>query len=383
MKKPVHRWLGCVAVVAGVFALGCTEVAIDAEDAGGAGGSGAGGTGGTGSTGAGGSQREWAGESLELSLDTGPTYIKLSPLSASDTQTADWDLLLDGPEIFTNSGASGEGDGGAFGPLTFADYDAGKIPNIPFIMKDQAAGAFGEWYLYDGSSHVLYSRFHTYGVRSAGRLYKVQVISYYGEIQSTPLSSVYSIRYAEVTEGGSGPVQRIDGINATAGGPSLTPDSPAACLTLGSGEQRLLTPAQYLSDTSWDICFRRMSISVNGELGGPGSVTAVNLDADDETPLEVVNRYTADRRLPEFEAVSYQDLTQPTLEYRGDRIISAFAGYWLTELSPPRVAKASWAVLSSGQCGESPCDSQRFLAGFSQDVAEEPNRVTLHVRPAR
>ncbi|MBX3185289.1 MAG: HmuY family protein [Polyangiaceae bacterium] len=381
MKKPVHvRWLGCAAVAAGLFALGCTEVAIDDENAGGSGGSGAGGTGGTG---AGGSQREWAGEHLELSLDAEPTYIKLSPLSASDTPTADWDLLLDGVDIFTNSGASGSGDGGAFGPLTLADYDAGKIPTIPFIMKDQASGAFGDWYLYDGSSHVLYSRFHTYGVRSKGRLYKVQVISYYGEIQSTPLSAVYSIRYAEVTEGGSGPVQRIDGIDATAGGPSLKPDSPAACLDLASGEQRLLAPAQYLADISWDICFRRMSISVNGELGGPGSVTAANLDADDETPLEVVNRYTADGRLPAFEAVSYQDLTQPALEYRGDRIISAFAGYWLTELSPPRVARASWAVVSSGLCGEGTCDSQRFLAGFSQDVAEEPNRVTLHVRPAR
>src|SRR5690606_18377718 len=39
-----------------------------------------------------------------------------------------WDLAIEGYEVFTSGGASGPGDGGAFGPLDLETFAAGERP---------------------------------------------------------------------------------------------------------------------------------------------------------------------------------------------------------------------------------------------------------------
>lgn len=295
------------------------------------------------------------------------------------SSSADWDLAFGGPDVFTNSGPSGPGAGKAFGPLGLLEFLAETPPEVPFLAADQTGGALRDWYAYEGSSHALYSRYHVYGLRRGdGRLFKLQVLGYYGEITGAPVSAVYSVRYAEVTGSGVGAISELDGIDATAGGPSGSDESPSACLDLVSGEIAMLTPEAARLSTTWDVCFRRSNISVNGELGGPGQATAVDLHAG-ETDGEIVAAVklkTAQSEKARFEGVLLDDLEQPSLVYRGDRIVSAFSDQWLVPgVSPAEPQQGTWLVV--GGDGE-----RSHILGFTdvQSTGGTISRVTLRFR---
>lgn len=320
--------------------------------------------------------------------EAGRVYVDLDAaavIDVADPQTSyAWDLAFEGYEVFTSSGASGPGDGGAFGPLDLEIFVAGERPAVPFTSADVTGGAFVRWWAYDSDVHVIYSRFHVYGVRDEqGRLFKVQLITFYGDVQGAPVSAMYQLRWAEVTATGSGPTELVTDLDATAGGVEAPPTAPSACLDLASTTPIMLTPDQALGSSAWHLCFRRDNVSVNGELGGPRGVTAVDVDAaslnQEETVAEVKVR-TADSELPRFDATDNTALSDPALVYRGDRIVSAFGTRWYDASKSPREPRpVSWHVVASDGEGIFLLVFERFEG--ATDVT--PGRIDMRIKRVR
>lgn len=337
-----------------------------------------------GGTGGLGSVDELPGNPLALEVGgSDPVYVDLSVPEVVEPDSPDdsteWDLMLQGWDIFTNSGPSGPGSGGSFGPTDELNFLFGDAPEVPFLREDATGGAFLDWYAYDGATHSLYSRFHVYGVRSHDEVYKLQLSGYYGEQLGAPVSALYSLRYARVDASGSEKLVTIAALDATAGGPNIDDDQPSGCLVLDTGTVELLTPAETQASETWDLCFRRDTITVNGELGGPGEVTAVDLQSSDtaQEELERLKELTAESELARFESVDHSMLTDNALAYRGDRIISGFEDRWF-EVRGSKAEPAAAAWLVRGADGE-----QLYLVVFTaiDGTAESAGRVSIQVRP--
>ncbi|EYF01676.1 Hypothetical protein CAP_7881 [Chondromyces apiculatus DSM 436] len=329
-------------------------------------------------------QTTTAGEDQELVVEvpaTGHAYVKLDvpEVVAGGETSTDWDLALSGYDVFTNSGPSGAGDGGAFGPLEPEVFDTGEVPQIPFISADELGGAFLGWYFYDGNTHRLWSRYHVHAIKDGSRLWKVQLLGYYGEIQGAPASALYQVRYAEVLDSGIGPTVSLKDVNAYAGGAGGPVDAPSECVDLGTGTVVSKTPSESASSSDWHLCFRREMVIVNGELGGPRGVGAIDLqsaESDAET-LEQLQAKTPESEIARFDAIDYADLADPALQYRGDRVVSAFSDLWLDRSgATPAPAAGTWVVRAAD--GET-----RFIVRidrFEGATEDTPGRVVLRVR---
>jgi hypothetical protein len=315
------------------------------------------------------------------------TYVKLGipgVVEVTDpTISTDWDLAFEGYDVRTNGGRSGPGYGGAFGPLPVSFFAFPDEPvDVPFIIKDDAGGVFLRWYAYDGTTHTIYSRFHVYGIRSGERLYKVQLLGYYGEVEGAPVSALYQLRYAEVTPDGAGETSVLGNVDGTLGGETPGPDVPGACLSLATGESTLLSSNEAAESPDWDICFRREALSVNGEIGGPGNVSGVDLDraGTDGELISDVKQMTPSSEQARFDAVDYATLTSSELDYRGDYVTSAFSDKWADLSVEPPAPKPSIAFLVVGADGVS-----RYLIAFNSfEGADEktPGTVSIGVQPA-
>lgn len=355
-------------------ALGCDErpEGAGAAGSGGAGGSGAGGTGGEADPFAGGAP-------LDVAVpQEGRILVDLDEVTVAGDGDG-WELAFEAQDVFTNGGASGSGKGAAFGPFEAVELLAAEVPEHPFLIEDEPGGAFHDWYAYDGAAHALYSRYHVHGVRRGGAVFKVQILGYYGEVAGAPASALYSLRLARVTEAGAEQTVTLEGIDASAGGVSGTDSDPGACLVLETGEILALTPVEAAASADWDLCFRRSSVSVNGGLGGPGGVEAVDLDAGATAAetLEEVMKRTAESELARFDEVTFAALSGSGLAWHGDRIVSAFSDQWLVPGSSP-LAPADFAWLVAGSDGVTP-----FLVAFeslSGATDNHPGTVRLRVK---
>ncbi|WP_437603967.1 HmuY family protein [Sorangium sp. So ce590] len=335
--------------------------------------------------GSGGEQTAGDGTLLEIEVPaSGRVFLQLATpevvVPAGDAAAStDWDLAFSGYDVLTNSGLSGPGDGGAL-PISLEDYRAGQLPSTPFLLQDEAGGAFTRWYAYDGETHVAFSRYHIQAVEHEGRHWKLQILSFYGEVDGAPVTGLYQLRYAEVLPDGSGPTVDIEDLDATAGGIEGVDSAPSACLDLAGNQQLMLTPEEARASTAWHVCFRRSLVSVNGELGGPGTARAADLqeqEASSEALAEVKER-TAESEEARFNAADHAALTDPAVAYRGDHIATAFTGRWLAPgSSPPAPAKdAAWLVQSAD--GQS-----RFVAvieRFEGATDVSPGRVIMRVK---
>lgn len=312
------------------------------------------------------------------------TFLKLAPLGPAEltedgSASTEWDLAFLGWDVFTNGGVSGPGDGAAFGPLDAIEFALPGAPEVPFLQQDEPGGAFRDWYAYDGTTHSLFSRFHRYGVSAGWRLYKLQILGYYGELAGAPVSALYALRYAEVTASGSTETRTLEGIDATAGWPNVTDASASACVNLERGEVFPLTPAEARASTDWQLCFRRDGVSVNGEAGGPGGVSAADLDAesDAEDELTEIKTRTAESELARFEALDFAALRAAAPGFRGDRVISVFSDVWVNRrVEPPAPRDATWLVTAADGVS-------RFLLYFeslADSTGDAAGSVTLRVR---
>lgn len=325
--------------------------------------------------------------SLDVEVGATPVYVDLDEAKIVASTDA-WDIEMVGSDVFTNGGVSGPGASRAFGPLDPSDFESGDVPsNVPFLTEDYTGGPFAQWFAYDNANHVLYGRYHVFGVKrhpdaGADELYKIQVLGFYGEMAGAPVAAIYSLRYAPVTETGIGPVVGLDNIDATAGGSNGPPDAKSACLRLATGTVAMLTPTDAAKSTDWDICFRRAEITVNGGDVAIGGVSAVDL-MDAETASETFDQVklrTADSEKAAFDAVDFAALTKPELVYRGDGKRSAFTDRWLVPGANPLAPKdVGWLV--AGSDGETP-----FLLrfdGFTGATATSVGTVHLRVKTAK
>jgi hypothetical protein len=344
-------------------------------------------SGGAGDAGADGGDAFTLGDEVRVVVPgSGRAYVKLaSPagvVTPADPKTdKGWDLAFEGADVFTNGGASGSGAANAFGPLDSVVFLEDVAPPVPFTTTDSTGGAFLRWYFYEGApNHAIHSRFHVYGIKDGDRTFKVQVVGYYGERDGAPVSGLYQVRWSEVTASGAGPVQEAKNLDGTAGGAQGGADAPGECLDLGTGGRMMLAPSVARTSNTWHLCFHREDVSVNGELGGPRNVGAVDLDADQtasETLTQVVNR-DADTERPRFDAIDASKLAG--LTYRGDRVVSAFSGLWTERaVSPLAPRRSAWYVL--GGDGKS-----KYLVGFARfegATATSPGTVVMRVKAAR
>lgn len=254
------------------------------------------------------------------------------------------------------------------------------VPATPFLATDTTGGAFIRWWYYGGSAanHALYTRFHVYGVQDGAKQYKVQVLNYYGVRDGAPTAALYRVRWAEVTAAGSGPVKDVADSDGTADQANAAGKSE--CLDLGSGARMMLTAAEARVSSAWHLCFRRENISVNGEVGGPRGVGAVDLDAASsptEKLSEVVQK-TPESEQARFDAVTAQSLAgQP---FRGDRIVSGFGTLWLERgVTPVAPSKSAFVVRGAD-------NTSMYLVGFARfdgATATSPGTVVMRVKSVK
>ncbi len=325
-----------------------------------------------------------SGEEITIPVaEKGRVFVKLSPLSvvaapADPKASNGWDMAFEGYDITTNGGVSGRGKAAGFGPLDGIAFVAERAPTVPFLTSDKAAGAFLDWYAYEGApSHALFSRYHVVGVKDGERLWKVQLLSYYGERDGAPISALYNLRYAELTAGGAGPTQEVKALDGTAGGAGGGVDQANELLELDKGARAKLTPEGALASTLWHLSFRRQNVGVNGGLGGPRAIVACDLDETlrkDET-VDVVRTRTAESERARFDAVTRASFDGKA--FRADRVVSAFGELWLDRAGPvPAPAYATWLVVDAS--------GQKYLVGFSKFVSAtttSPGAVVMHRKP--
>lgn len=313
---------------------------------------------------------------------TGRAYVKLaSPpavVTPADPKTdTTWDLAFEGLDVYTNSGPSGPGASLAFGPLDGIVFLGDVTPDVPFLTADKAGGAFIRWYFYAGSSHVLYSRYHVFGVKDGDKLYKVQVLGYYGKRDGTDVSALYHIRYAAI----GGPTQDVADLDGTAGGTTTgDPNEKTECIDLGTGTRTMFTAAEARASSAWHLCFRRQDISVNGGEGGPRGVTAIDFDAEKTATetADVVSARTPESEQAAFDAVNAASFDGKTL--RADGVVSAFTGLWTKNgANPAAPGSSAWLVVGAD-------GKQHYLVGFSAfegATATSPGTVVMRVKTVK
>ncbi len=318
---------------------------------------------------------------------TGRVFVKLaSPpavVAPADPKTDKaWDLAFEGLDVFTNGGPSGPGNAAAFGPNDSIVFLGETAPTPPFLSADTTGGAFIRWWYYGGAAanHALYTRFHVYGIQDGAKQYKVQVLDYYGLRNGAPTSALYRVRWAEVTATGSGPIHELADVDGTAGGTTAMPNAKSECLDLGTSARMMLTPAEARASSAWHLCFRREDISVNGEVGGPRGVGAVDLDAA-SSPTEKLSDVV--QKTPESEQARFDGVNAASLAgqpFRGDRVVSAFGTLWL-ELGANPVAPSKAAWLVQGADGTS-----KYLVGFARfdgATGTSPGTIAMRVKSVK
>jgi hypothetical protein len=324
------------------------------------------------------------GTALKVTVpETGRVFVRLGPdpavVTPADPKTdKGWDLAFEGLDVFTNSGPSGSAQSRAFGPNDSVVFIADTAPDVPDVLltSDKTGGAFIRWYFYEGApTHALDSRYHVFGVKDGANQYKVQILSYYGERDGAPVSALYHLRWAQVSPT-VGPMQEAINVDGTA----TTADAPNECLDLGTGQKVSLNTADAQASSAWHLCFRRETISVNGELGGPRNVGAIDFDAAavaTEKLADVQNK-TPESEQPHFDAINAQSFDGQT--FRGDRVISAFSGLWLKKgVSPPEPEQVAWLVI--GADGKS-----KYLVGFASfegATDKTPGTIDMSVKAVK
>lgn len=321
------------------------------------------------------------GTELKVAVpESGRVFVKLGPepavVTPADPQTdKGWDVAFEGLDVYTNSGPSGSGQSRAFGPNDAVVFIGDVAPEVPDVLLtgDKTGGAFVRWYFYEGApTHALHSRFHVFGVKDADKLYKVQILSYYGERDGAPVAALFRVRWKQIAPS-EGPTQEATNIDGTASGA----DAANECLDLATGAKASLTPAEALASSAWHLCFRRQNISVNGELGGPRNIGAVDLDAE-----KVVTEKLTEilERTPESEQARFDGIDAASFDgqtFRGDRVVSAFSGLWLKKgSSPPAPEQVAWLVV--GADGKS--KSLLGFARFEGATDKTPGTIVMRVK---
>lgn len=137
--------------------------------------------------------------SLTVDVSSGQ-LVKVDLESGSVTESADWDVALQGYTIRVNGGVSGAGDAGAV--LVTDSFesatDASDLTDSHY-RGDSYGGVFNSkpWYRYNitGTDHQIWPTYDVYLIKRGAEVYKVQIIGYYGP---TGEARQIAFRYAQL-----------------------------------------------------------------------------------------------------------------------------------------------------------------------------------------
>ena len=127
---------------------------------------------------------------------------------AEAAESSEWDIAFKRNEIRLNGGGSGPSNvrgfdlnsaeevvaEGVFDALTATD-----IPGSDAFSTDGPAYVLGEWYNYDSTTHFLSTRYHVYIIDTGAGFYKMQLLSYYREVEGSPVSGFITFRWRPLT----------------------------------------------------------------------------------------------------------------------------------------------------------------------------------------
>ena len=127
---------------------------------------------------------------------------------AEAAESSEWDIAFKRNEIRLNGGISGPGNvrgsdlnsaeevvaEEAFDAITPTD-----IPGSDAFSADGPAYVLGEWYNYDSTTHFLSTRNHVYIIDTGAGFYKMQLLSYYREVEGSPVSGFITFRWRPLT----------------------------------------------------------------------------------------------------------------------------------------------------------------------------------------
>ena len=190
-----------------------------------------------------------------------------------DNSSDEWDLKFEGWQILTNGGISGDHAGGGV-PMKADHYDDISATNVPgMVFTDNYGSVFDNWYDADmENSFTISTKGYVYLVKKEEKIYKISIVSYYGEAQGSPVSAMYTIKMADMDDPED--VATIEGINATAGGSEAT--GSAAYFSLENGILEM-TDEGAEDSTDWDMSFKRYNINLNSGVSGSGNVKGFKL----------------------------------------------------------------------------------------------------------
>lgn len=197
----------------------------------------------------------------------------------------DWDLKLDGWDLFLHGGETAPGRGGGI-DMELLDLDMRfeemerRNQVLWFLFYDSYACAISDWWWYalDGT-HTLFSNHHLYVVRRGDEDWAVQVLDYYTEQDGAAVAGWPEMRVRRLTPT-PGEVQEFE-VDATAGGlaPSGGPEDRWTYIRL-PGEVLDLDDTAALGSADWDIAWKRFQVKSNSGPSGPGAVETVDFDRE-------------------------------------------------------------------------------------------------------
>jgi len=275
---------------------------------------------------------------LDVDLAAGEAWLSLREgrvLEPGEVNQNNWDLHVDGWNLFLNGGASGSGSGAG---IPFRDLDPDlqfeqvnrEQDILYFLFQDDYGSVLSTWWAYGlRGGHNVYSRFHRYWLHDAGRWWKLQLLSYYQLVDGAPQAAHMGFRWQEVSEAGNSEVRELV-VDATAGGISAAPDDPLNQFKYVDLESGVVT--EHGDDSAagavdWHIGFRRFYIRLNGGTSGTRGIASFDVDADIEETDEALLDMSADNTLADFEALSWADRPDLSLLVQ-DRITPVLLGWY-------------------------------------------------------
>ncbi|HOP06397.1 MAG TPA: HmuY family protein [candidate division Zixibacteria bacterium] len=146
-------------------------------------------------------------QTASIPIGSGTGYFDFSSggvVTPADPSTStDWDIAFHSYDLMQNSGPNGPGDCAAF--LAWGELDDPtdiegfmSQPSSAPMFPDIPSSALTDWYNYDGNTHRLTSKGHVYLVKTAGAVYKIEILSYYTNVSGTPVSGHYTFQWEQL-----------------------------------------------------------------------------------------------------------------------------------------------------------------------------------------
>ena len=156
--------------------------------------------------------RDLSGATVQVAIPVGSnkTYFDFSSGSvvtpANPMSSTGWDIFFYNYDLGQNSGINGSGNCGAYNAYLDLVNEMGTDPwNIdaftsqpfgPTMDRDDASSAMTDWYAYaDGR---LTSHYHVYLLKTAGKVYKLAINTYYGDASGSPTPAWLDFNWSEL-----------------------------------------------------------------------------------------------------------------------------------------------------------------------------------------